>query len=219
MLMKNAYNKAAAVDTADPYAVYDAAYELARAYDKTIAALKASGINLAKAEVSLPKTRYEYTGKKLTPKAVVTIGGVTLVKGKDYKVTYKNNLNAGKASVVISPASNSFAGSKTVNFRIVKGATDFNASSSKKTVKASALKNKKQTVTVKVTKLTKGSTNTAFSISKVTGGQKSKVSVNAKTGVVTIAKNAKKCTIYIKVTSKANSNRKSKTKTVKITVK
>ncbi len=35
-----------------------------------------------------------YTGKALKPEVVVTVGGKTLVKGIDYKVSYKNNKNA-----------------------------------------------------------------------------------------------------------------------------
>ena len=66
-LMEKAYDKAAAVDMADPYAVYDAAYNLADAYDKTIAALRASGINLEKADIELANTQYTYTGHEIMP--------------------------------------------------------------------------------------------------------------------------------------------------------
>ncbi len=44
-LMLNAYDRAKTVNTRDPYAVYDAAKALARAYDNVIAALTASGVN------------------------------------------------------------------------------------------------------------------------------------------------------------------------------
>ena len=44
-LMLNAYERAKTVNTGDPYAVYDAAKALARAYDNVIAALAASGVN------------------------------------------------------------------------------------------------------------------------------------------------------------------------------
>lgn len=218
-LMEKAYDRAATVDLSDPYAVYDAAYDLARAYDKTIAALKASGVNLAKATVKLSKTQYAYSGQKKSPAPTVKVGGVTLNKNKDYKVTYKSNLNAGTASVVISPASKNFVGSKTASFKIVKGKTSFKAKASKTIVKKSELKKKKQTVKIKVSGLSKGSSKVRFAVKSVTNGQKSKVKVNSKTGKVTIEKKTKKCTIHINATSKANKNRKAAAKTIKIQVK
>lgn len=204
-LMEKAYDRAAAVNLSDPYAVYDAACDLAKAYDKTVAALKASGINLSKAELTLSKTKYAYTGKKRTPAVNVKVGGVTLVQNQDYKVAYRDNLNVGTASVLITPASGNYAGSKTGNFTIVKGETNFKVKASKKKVK--------------VTNLTKGSSKVRFSIKKVTNGQKSKVKINSKTGKLKLKKKIKKCTIYVKATSKANKNRKARTKTVKIVVR
>ena len=200
-LMEAAYDRAAKVDRSDPYAVYDAAYDLAKAYDKTVTALKASGLNLAKAKLTLSKKKYTYNGKKRTPAVNVKVGGVTLIRGQDYKVTYKNNTKAGKAKVLITPASANYAGSKTAYFKIVKGKTSFK-------VKASGNK-------IKVSSLSKGSSKVRFSVRKVTNGQKAKVKINSKTGRLTL-KNTRKCTIYIKATSKANKNRKAKTKTIKI---
>ena len=201
-MMEKAYDRAASVDRSDPYAVYAAAYDLAKAYDKTVAALKASGINLAKAKLTLSKTKYAYTGKKHTPAVNVKVGGVTLVRDQDYNVAYRNNLNVGTASVLITPASADYAGRKTAHFRIIKGKTYFKVKASKKKIK--------------VTKLSKGSSQVRFSVKKVTNGQRSKVKINSKTGKLTMKRNIKKCTIYVKVTSKANKNRKAKSKTIKV---
>ena len=44
-------------------------------------------------------------------------------------------------------------------------------------------------------------------------------SKHSKTGKLTLKKKIRKCTIYVKVTSKANKNRKARTKTVKIVVR
>ena len=95
----------------------------------------------------------------------------------------------------------------------------FKAKASKTIVKKSKLKKKKQTVNIKVSGLSKGSSKVRFAVKSVTNGQKSKVKVNSKTGKVTIKKKTKKCTIYINATSKANKNRKAATKTIKIQVK
>lgn len=218
-LMEKAYDKAAAVDMSDPYAVYDAAYNLADAYDKTIADLRASGINLERADIELASTQYTYTGSEIMPDLKVKVGGVTLNKDLDYVVAYDNNLNAGTASVTVIPANDSFAGSKTAHFNIAKGSTSFKVKATKKKVKVSALKKKKRTVPIKVSELSKGSSKVTFTIKKVTNKQKAKVTVGKKSGKVTIKKNTKKCVIYVKATSKENSNRKAKSKTVKITVK
>ena len=43
-----------------------------------------------------------YTGKALTPVTTVTLDGKTLVKDKDYTVTYSNNINVGTATVTIT---------------------------------------------------------------------------------------------------------------------
>ena len=204
-LMEEAYDRASAVDRSDPYAVYDAAYNLAKAYDKTVAALKASGLNLAKAEVTLGKSRYVYTGKKRTPAVDVKAGGVTLVQGQDYNAAYRNNLNAGTASVLITPAGANYAGSKTAHFTIVKGKTTFKVKASRKKIK--------------VTNLSKGSSKVRFSVRKVTNGQKSKVRINSRTGKLTLKKNIRKCTICVKATSKANKNRRAGTKFAKIVVR
>jgi len=204
-LMEKAYDRAAAVDRSDPYAVYDAAYDLAKAYDKTVAALKASGLNLAKANLTLSKTKYAYTGKKRTPAVKVRVGGVTLVQKQDYNVAYRNNLNAGTASVLITPAGSNYVGSKTARFTISKGKTTFKVKASKKIIK--------------VTSLSKGSSKVRFSVKKVTNGQKSKVKINSRTGRITLKKKIRECTIYVKATSKANKNRKAGTKIVKIVVR
>ena len=45
---------------------------------------------------------YSYTGEERNAKVEVYNGKKKLKKGKDYKLTYKNNINAGKASVKIT---------------------------------------------------------------------------------------------------------------------
>ena len=62
-----------------------------------------------------------YTGKPIEPDAVVTLGGVTLVKGIDYIIQYSNNTNAGNATASITGIGN-YAGAKDVLFTISGGA-------------------------------------------------------------------------------------------------
>ncbi|MBQ1537018.1 MAG: fibronectin type III domain-containing protein [Ruminococcus sp.] len=58
-----------------------------------------------------------YTGKALKPAPTVTLDGKTLKKGTDYTVSYKNNVNCGKASVTVTGIGK-YTGSKTANFII-----------------------------------------------------------------------------------------------------
>lgn len=59
----------------------------------------------------------QYTGNQITPKLTVKYNGKTLVEGKDYKLSYNNNINSGAGSVVISGIGN-FNNSVTKTFKI-----------------------------------------------------------------------------------------------------
>ena len=60
-----------------------------------------------------------YTGKAITPKPTVTLGGKTLTSGTDYTLSYKNNTNAGTATVTATGKGN-YTGTKSATFKIVK---------------------------------------------------------------------------------------------------
>ena len=142
-IMKEVCDKADDVDTRGPYATYEAAKKLAKAYDSVIKALKESGVK--------------------------------------------------------------------------KQRTSFRVKASPKKVKAGSAK--KQTVKVKVSKLTKVSSKPVYTIRRVTNGQRSKVNINKKTGKVTIKKKTKKCRIVVQVRSAANERCTGLTKSVVIVVK
>ena len=73
------------------------------------------------ASATLKYTKTVYTGKALKPTATVKakVGGktVTLKSGTDYTLTYKNNTNAGKATVTVKCKGN-FTGTLTRTFTI-----------------------------------------------------------------------------------------------------
>lgn len=60
-----------------------------------------------------------YTGFALTPVPTVTLGTKSLVEGRDYAVSYRNNVNAGTASVTIT-GTGGYRGAATTTFTIVK---------------------------------------------------------------------------------------------------
>ena len=65
---------------------------------------------------SLESDKYEYDGKEKTPK--VTIEGLT--EGKDYTVSYSNNVNVGEATVTIKGIAPYYTGTITKTFTITK---------------------------------------------------------------------------------------------------
>ncbi len=75
--------------------------------------------SLAGAAVTLPTTRYTYTGSAIQPNPTVVLDGHTLAKGTDYTVSYANNTNAGTARVTITGKGN-YQGTATASFTIAK---------------------------------------------------------------------------------------------------
>jgi uncharacterized protein YjdB len=77
---------------------------------------------IVQAKVSSAKAaaiaKQAYTGKAVKPKPKLTFGGKTLKLGTDYTLAYKNNKNAGTATVVVTGKGN-FKGTKNVSFKIV----------------------------------------------------------------------------------------------------
>lgn len=59
-----------------------------------------------------------YTGKALTPAITVKDGEKVLKNGTDYTVTYRNNVNKGRATVTVT-GKGTYKGQKTVYFNIV----------------------------------------------------------------------------------------------------
>ncbi|MBR0415045.1 MAG: C40 family peptidase [Clostridia bacterium] len=81
---------------------------------------------------ALAKTAMTYSGKALTPAVTVKDSkGKVLTKGKDYTVTYQNNVAIGKARAVIRFSGN-YKGSKTLTFSIVPQNTTLRVAAAKK---------------------------------------------------------------------------------------
>ena len=85
-------------------------------------------IDLSKATITLEKTQYTYDGTQKKPKVKsINSGNITLKEGTDYTLSYKNNTNAGTASVTVSGNNQSTINSKTLNFTITKAAQTISA--------------------------------------------------------------------------------------------
>lgn len=73
--------------------------------------------SISSASVSLSIATYSFDGKFKTPSVTVKLGSTALRKGIDYVVSYRNNKNAGKATVVIT-GKGLYAGTITRTFVI-----------------------------------------------------------------------------------------------------
>ena len=101
-----------------------------RVFDKK--ADKNSIIDLSKAKITLDGTQKGaiYTGKAFTPEVTEVKVGKDVIDMSKYKVSYKSNVNAGKASVIVSADSKAMygegekfvIGTKAVTFTIKKAA-------------------------------------------------------------------------------------------------
>ena len=151
-----------------------------------------------------------YTGKAQKPTVTVKSGSTVLKAGTDYKLSYKNNVNAGKATVIITGIGNySEAKAKTTTFTINKAANTLKVKAVKKTFTA---KKKKATsfAAKKVFKVTKNVSKGKVTYKKTKGNKKITIS---KAGKVTVKKGLKKgktYTVKVKATSAATKNYKAK---------
>ena len=175
---------------------------------KTIT-FKVAGIDLSKASVSVKGATY--TGKAITPEPTVKLGDATLAKGTDYTVAYKNNKNAGTATVTITGKGH-YAGTASKTFAIAKASGALTVKAALATQKATYGKK----VTVAAAKAFKVSANTSggkVTYAKTSGNAKIAVS---KAGKVTVAKGlaAGTYTVKVKATAAATANYKAATSKV-----
>lgn len=85
---------------------------------------------LADAEIASVSDK-TYTGKAIVPSVTVTYNGRTLRKGIDYTVTCSNNINPGKASIVIKGIGE-YTGTNSVQFYILPKKVSWKSVKSKK---------------------------------------------------------------------------------------
>ena len=163
-----------------------------------------------------------YDGKEKKPAPTVTLEGSKLDAGVDYTVSYKNNVNAGTATMTIAGAGD-FTGSITANFTINKAKQPMTASAAKKAFKVSKAKAKKKAVALKKTVAVKGNVGPVSYANASKKPALKKFKVNAKNGTITVPKGTKKGTykLQVKVTAAGDANHASgsKTVTVKVVVK
>ena len=191
------------------------------------ATYKINPASLAKAAIS-GFTAKTYTGKAITQKPVVKVGGTTLKAGADYKVTYANNINAGTAKVTITGTGN-YTGTAGSKFTINKAANPLSIKAKTAKVKLAKVKKKAQKLNASkiITFTANGEGKVTYKLVSAKLGKKSfkrKFKIAKANGKLTVKKGLKKGTYKVKIKVKAagNANYNAsewKTVTVKIKVK
>ena len=103
---------------------------------KTISLTITEAKLLPKCKVTAIKNQ-TYTGTAITPETVVKDGRTTLVKDTDYSVSYENNREIGKASVILT-GMGEYTGVKRVDFQIVPAVAFNKAKATLKTMDGSS---------------------------------------------------------------------------------
>ena len=84
---------------------------------KTKGIFTIEGISIDRVWVTYDRS-FDYTGSPITPSVTVEYDGKKLVKGTDYTVSYKNNTEAGEASIIIKGIGH-FKGEREYTFTIL----------------------------------------------------------------------------------------------------
>lgn len=149
-------------------------------------------IDLDDCTIKLEYSSVTYTGKALRPKVSITFNG-TKLPASEYTVTYKNNVNVGKATVIVDADGESLYGYDELNFNIVP----------KKTSLTSVKSSKKGELTIKWKKQASKSTGYQIFISKKSSfpdksTTKKTIGKNSTTSAK-VTKLSKKTTYYVKI--------------------
>lgn len=101
-----------------------------------------------KVDIPVPKTPIDeatvkvvattYTGYALEPSVTVNMGGVVLVRGTDYTLSFAKNVNAGTAIATVTGMGN-YTGSKSTSFTIAKASSSISLTAQTKTYTGQSL--------------------------------------------------------------------------------
>lgn len=139
---------------------------------------------------SLSASSYTYNKKARKPSVTVKNGTLTLVKGKDYSVSYSGNIKVGTATVKITGTGTHYTGTLKKTFRILPKGTSI-----------SKLTKKSKGFTVKWKKQATQTTGyqIQYSTSKKFTSAKTKTIKKVKTTSTSVSKLKKKKTYYVRI--------------------
>ena len=184
-------------------------------------------VDIGQSKVALSKAAFTYNGKVQKP-SIKTIKGLELTAGTDYEATWpKGSKNAGKYTVTIK-GTGRYTGTTDAVYTINKANNPITVKAKTKEVriKYKKLKNKTRKFAVsKALTVSRAQGRLSYKLVSAKKGGKNfrkKISVNAKTGKITVKKGLKKGTYKVKVKVRAagNANYKASAwKTVKFKVR
>lgn len=95
----------------------------------TIEAPSYTLVEIQGTDVTLDGTEFAYTGDPIEPPVTVTVNGTQLTPGKDYTVTYENNVQPGTGKVTVKGIATAsmtlgYTGEVTVEFTITEAADE-----------------------------------------------------------------------------------------------
>ena len=175
--------------------------------------------DISKAKVTLSKTVFTYDAKVQKPTVTLTNGDV-LKEGVDYTLqwSHPSPVNAGTYTVTVT-GTGTYTGTAKATFTINKAVNPLTVKAKTAKVKFASVKKKSQTLAVsKVIAFSKKGQGT---LTYVKSSGNKKITINKKTGKVTVAKGLKKGTYVVKVKIKAAGNANyaaSAYKTVKVKI-
>lgn len=151
---------------------------------------KITKANVSKLASSLSASVYIYNKKAKKPSVKVKNGRLTLAKGKDYVVSYSQNIKVGKATVKITGKGKHYTGTVRKTFNIIPKGTSLLKFTRKS--KGFKVKWKKQTVQTTGYQI-------QYSTSKKFKPAKTKTIKKSKTTSATISKLKKKKVYYVRI--------------------
>ena len=164
-----------------------------------------SGItSISNAAVVLSKNAFTFNGNVQKP-VINTIGGKALIEGTDYTIQWSNpsSKNAATYTVTII-GKGAYTGTTKATYTINKAANPLKIKG--KTVKVKFQKLSKKTQKLKVSKVIKFTKKGQGTLTYAKKSGNKKITINKKTGKITIKKGLKKGTYKVKVKVKAKGN-------------
>lgn len=165
---------------------------------------ESGNVKITDAVVVLSKNAFTYNSKVQKP-AIISVAGMKLKEGIDYIAVFSSDSskNAGKYTITIT-GNGTYVGMTTATYKIEKASNPLSIKAKTAKVKFSSLKKKTQKLSVsKVISFTKKGRGT-ITYAKTSGN--AKITINKKTGQVTVKKGLKKGTYNVKVKIRANGN-------------
>lgn len=140
--------------------------------------------------VSLQGSSYTYSGKAKKPEVIAKSNEILLSKGRDYAVSYSNNVKVGTATATVTGLGRPYTGVVKKTFKIIPKGTSISKLTKKS--KGFMIKWKKQSAQTTGYQI-------QYSTSKSFKGAKTKTVKKTKTTSASISKLKKKKTYYVRI--------------------